>query len=516
MARHQGKPKGRRQPRWQKAARRMVLRAAKAGAGALFAYLAERARSRKPAVGESAAEPVTRPVEATTPPERPGPTRTIPNRHDVIVFGAGPAGNTCAYLLARKGLDVLLIERGPVPGSKSIGGAALYVQTWLWAVPELVPALFEEHPYERVITRQEYWLITEDCVVNVGVRGPAFARPPYDRLSALKSRIDPWMAGKAVQAGAALLSGYRVDEIIKDGRQAIGVRVDHEVDTGSGRTRELFADVVVVAEGANPIVSHRAGYVKLPKATTQTLYVKETFALPPEEVSRRLGCPGDEGAVIGLYGYPSAGLNGTGSIYTNRESIGINVGACVDGLAKAGLNPNQFLERVKAHPSFRSLLEGSKTIEYSAHLIPDAGFNGVPKLVHDGAVILGDAASLVNGIYGIVPAMVSAKAAAEAIYAAKERGDFTAKGLKGYAELLSRTFAWRDLRINRLASAFLQKHPRAFDLSTSAIAAAAYAAAMAYPETSRQRRWRVVRSLRKVAPLSRLIREAAKAAWVEY
>ncbi len=516
MARRRATPKGRRKRKWRKAAGRLALRAAKAGAGALLAYLTERTRGRRPAAVAGQAEPEPRPAEARAQPKEDDPTRTIPNRHDVVVFGAGPAGNTAAYLLARKGLDVLLIERGPVPGSKSIGGASLYVQTWLWAVPELVPALFEEHPYERVITRQEFWFLTEDCMVNMGVSGPAFARPPYNRLSALKSRLDPWMAGKAVQAGATLLSGYRVDQVIKNGGRAVGVRVDHEVDTGSGKTRDLFADVVVVAEGVNPIVSHRAGYVKLPKATTQTLYVKETFALPPEEISRRLGCPGDEGAVIGIYGYPSAGLNGTGSIYTNRESIGINVGASVDGLAKAGLNPNQFLERVKAHPSFRRLLEGSKTIEYSAHLIPDAGFNDVPKLVHDGAVILGDTACLCNGIYGIVPAMVSASAAAEAIFAAKERGDFSRKGLKSYAELLSRTFAWRDLRINRMAAGFLQKHPRVFDLSTSALAAAAHAGAMSYAETSRQRRWRILRSVRRVAPLSRLLREAAEAAWVEY
>lgn len=504
----------------------MVLRAAKAGAGALHAYLTERARSREPATTEgtategtateSEAAPATRPVRVAERTKEPNQHRTIPNRHDVIVFGAGPAGNTAAYLLARKGLDVLLIERGPAPGSKNVGGAALYLQTWLWAVPELVPAVFEEHPYERVITRQEYWLMTEDCVVSVGIRGPAFARPPYDRLSALKSRLDPWMAGKAVQAGATLLTGYRVDEIIKDGRQAVGVRVDHEVETGSGRTRELFADVVVIAEGVNPIVSQKAGYLKLPKGKTQTLYVKETFALPPDEISRRLACPGDEGAVIGIYGYPTAGLNGTGSIYTNRESIGINVGAGVASLAKAGLNPNEFLERVKAHPSVRPLLEGSKTIEYSAHIIPDAGFNGVPKLVHDGAVILGDSASLVNGIYGIVPAMVSAKAAAEAIVAAKERGDFSRKSLQSYAERLSQTFAWRDLRLNRWAGAFLQTHPRFFDLFTSAAANAAHAAAMAYPETSRQRRWRIARAVRKVAPLSKLARQAAEAAWVEY
>ena len=142
MARRRATPKGRRKRKWRKAAGRLALRAAKAGAGALLAYLTERTRGRRPAAVAGQAEPEPRPAEARAQPKEDDPTRTIPNRHDVVVFGAGPAGNTAAYLLARKGLDVLLIERGPVPGSKSIGGASLYVQTWLWAVPELVPALF--------------------------------------------------------------------------------------------------------------------------------------------------------------------------------------------------------------------------------------------------------------------------------------------------------------------------------------------------------------------------------------
>jgi electron transfer flavoprotein-quinone oxidoreductase len=47
-------------------------------------------------------------------------------KFDVIIVGAGVAGSTAAYLLAKQGLEVVLIERGPYPGSKNLSGGVLY------------------------------------------------------------------------------------------------------------------------------------------------------------------------------------------------------------------------------------------------------------------------------------------------------------------------------------------------------------------------------------------------------
>ncbi len=47
--------------------------------------------------------------------------RDFPQRVDVAVVGAGPAGASTALLLARKGLHVLLIERSEFPRTKACG-----------------------------------------------------------------------------------------------------------------------------------------------------------------------------------------------------------------------------------------------------------------------------------------------------------------------------------------------------------------------------------------------------------
>ena len=39
--------------------------------------------------------------------------------YDVIIVGAGPAGSTLAYELARQGISVLILERDAIPRYKT-------------------------------------------------------------------------------------------------------------------------------------------------------------------------------------------------------------------------------------------------------------------------------------------------------------------------------------------------------------------------------------------------------------
>ncbi len=53
------------------------------------------------------------------------------DKFDAIVVGAGVAGSVAALVMARAGLDVLVIERGDSAGCKNMTGGRLYAHTHL-------------------------------------------------------------------------------------------------------------------------------------------------------------------------------------------------------------------------------------------------------------------------------------------------------------------------------------------------------------------------------------------------
>ena len=85
---------------------------------------------------------------------------------DVVVVGAGPAGATAATVLARAGYSVILLERGPFPGSKNMYGGVVYPRM----LDQLHPQWWEEAPVQRWITRRSTMVLTDEQAVSVDFR----------------------------------------------------------------------------------------------------------------------------------------------------------------------------------------------------------------------------------------------------------------------------------------------------------------------------------------------------------
>ena len=101
---------------------------------------------------------------------------------DVIVVGAGPAGSCAALTLARSGRDVVLVERGPFPGSKNMYGGVVYPRV----LDSLIPSWWEEAPIQRWVTRRSTMLLTESQAITVDFRTGAWAEPPYNGATAYR------------------------------------------------------------------------------------------------------------------------------------------------------------------------------------------------------------------------------------------------------------------------------------------------------------------------------------------
>jgi geranylgeranyl reductase family protein len=155
-------------------------------------------------------------------------------RFDAIVAGAGPAGSTTAYRLARAGARVLLLDRARFPRDKPCGGGVT-----MRAVHELPFSI--DPVVEDVVDRFEVRL-------TYGRRFDLPARAPLC-LMTQRSRLDAFLAERAAEAGAEFRDGVRVESVepVEDGVSVVA---------GGDRCQ---ASVLVGADGANGVVARAAG-----------------------------------------------------------------------------------------------------------------------------------------------------------------------------------------------------------------------------------------------------------------
>jgi electron transfer flavoprotein-quinone oxidoreductase len=382
----------------------------------------------------------------------------VEERFDAIVVGAGMAGNAAALTMAERGLKVLQIERGEYPGSKNVQGAILYSDM----LEKLIPNFREDAPLERHLVEQRFWMLDDRSHVGLHYRSDDFNEQRPNRYTIIRAQFDKWFSKKVQEAGAVVICETTVTELLRnvDGK-VIGVRTDR-----SGG--QVMADVVVLAEGVNGLLGTRAGLRETPKATNVALAVKEMHFLPRETIEARFNLKGDEGTVIEAAGTVSRGMTGMGFIYANKECISLGFGCLVSDFQKGGETPYGVLERFKRHPSVAPLIEGSEVKEYSAHLIPEGGYNAIPQLYGDGWVVVGDAAQLNNAIHreGSNLAMTSGRLAGEAIFQLKaRRGPMTAENLSLYKTMVDRSFVMQDLKKYKDMPALLHTQSQNFFLT---------------------------------------------------
>src|ERR1700694_982835 len=358
--------------------------------------------------------------------------------------------------MAKAGLQVALLERGTKPGSKNVMGGILYNHY----LEEIVGDLWKEAPLERPIIEERRWMMTPKAAIGFDNKNLRTKAKPHS-YSVLRAPFDAWFAEQAETAGALVVPETVVDRLIVKNSRVVGV--------GTGRGDDLNADVVIVCEGiglgAGLLEKTLINGVPLRRKLRPNevaMAVKEIMQLDPHLIEERFNCDPGDGCTIECFGDSTMGMAGFMFIYTNKDTLSVGGGALLSQFNDTLRSPNDLMEHFKNHPALKPLLRGAETVEYLAHLIPEGGYRGIPKVYGPGYLVCGDAAMLSNPVHreGSNLAMESGRLAGETVVHAKEVEDFSERRLAAYCRRLDHAWIMADTGKYDKAVPLLEHNPQ--------------------------------------------------------
>ena len=346
-------------------------------------------------------------------------------KRQVVIVGAGPGGSSAAFYHAKKGFDVLLLDKESFPREKVCGDA--------WQ-SSLYPIFHEMGIYDEMEAH-----VTGD-VKHIQLVGPDEDEFLFDVEAAewtIPRRIgDDIVRRAALKAGADWMEGFEATELVLRHGTVTGVKGIY-----NNEEMQINADIVIVANGSHSMLARQVGI----------------FNNDPDKVmvAMRGYWTGLEGMVDGTCAWiydpdfmpvvdqelyeKNYFMPGWCACYRNESTASIGFGISESLLRAHGMSLEEYFNYwlknsrfAKEHLSHAKCVDGMK-----GWRLPT--MDRIQKNYINGAMFLGDTASNPDPCYyyGISPAMWGGKISADVTEKAFKTGDFSENTLKELHEKMS-------------------------------------------------------------------------------
>jgi geranylgeranyl reductase family protein len=338
--------------------------------------------------------------------------------HDIAIIGAGPAGASTAYYLARAGLSVLLLDRAEFPRDKTCGdGLTPLALRVLEDMGLLDMVLAQGHQLSEIV-------ISSPAGGEVNIPIPPLPRMVSYGVIIPRLILDEMMLERAIEAGANYHGGVHVLNVTSD---SDGITVKAE---RNGKHEHFSVRAAVIATGAN---TRLLGTIGLLNAPRHMLVAARAYYTDIRDLDQRFQIRFD-GAVLPGYGwvFPLSGTSANVGAGFVRQGTGGQVSS--ESVRSA-------FERFLESSAMRRQLNGAQRSSSVRSFPIRTDFRTAPTYANR-ILLVGEAAGLVNPLSGdgIDFALESGRMAADHLIAMFTRGDFSPLQFAAYDRRLRRHY----------------------------------------------------------------------------
>lgn len=316
------------------------------------------------------------------------------------------------------------------------------------ALRELVNEFEKSAPLDCRVAQDAAYFLTS----RRAWRLPVTPKPLRNRGNYVVSinKLVKWLGGLVEAAGINVFTQFAGARLLVEGQGIKGVITDDKGLDRNGKPKPNFAPgyeirskITVLAEGARGSLTKNLVNQFILDGVNPQIYavgIKELWEVHSKRIS--------PGQVVHTLGWPlHSKFFGGGWLYgmrDNRASLGLVVGLeYEDPLFDA----HAAFQKFKTHAFVRRILEGGRLVRYGAKTLPEGGWYSMPRPYVDGALIIGDSASLVNSqrLKGIHIAIKSGMLAAETIFESLVSRDYSSQFLARYSEKIDSSWIKDEL-----------------------------------------------------------------------